>query len=266
MAVTYDGARLTVQHRAEQLAIRARSVQGLLDLWRTVDPANLTGTIDIFVQAAVMLANQGFRESAAAAAAYFESFRRAEDVTRAAAAVIATPPRSPLLANVLRGAALRGIISGRRRGMTLEDAGANGFAKVAGSLIKQVLAGGRMTILGSVQKDPVALGWTRVTSGDPCAFCRMLAGRGAVYKSRKTAEFESHGDCACTPEAVYPGDPLDIGPRAQAETYQAEYRTAQDWARSSGTMSRGTSNDALNNYRRWLANGSPEPGTPAGGL
>lgn len=42
--------------------------------------------------------------------------------------------------------------------------------------------------------------WTRVTVGASCAFCVMLASRGAVYLSRESAGGESrkfHDDCDC---------------------------------------------------------------------
>lgn len=41
--------------------------------------------------------------------------------------------------------------------------------------------------------------YRRITSGTACAFCRMLAGRGAVY-SENTGRFQAHDHCACTAE------------------------------------------------------------------
>lgn len=260
MATTAAGAALTVQHRAQQLAVRARNLQGLMQLWSVVNPADLKGTIDVFVQAAVLLAGQGFEQSAVLAGQYFGLFREAEEVAGLARAVIAARPAAAVLANDLRGAALSGIIDGRRSGMSIEAASRNGLIKVSGTFVKQVLGGGRMTITGSIGADRRALGWTRVTSGDPCAFCRSLSARGATYKTEKSASFEPHDHCGCTPEPLYRGRALNLGSVEQSREHEDEFKTAQEWARSSGTMSSGTSNDALNNYRRWVANGSPEPG------
>jgi hypothetical protein len=114
-----------------------------------------------------------------------------------------------------------------------------------------VLTGGRMTLIGMAQRDPQALGWGRVTAGDPCAFCRMLAGRGPAYKTEKAAGFEAHGACACGVEITYRGSK---GP-AQAAEYGKEWQAAQQWGRDNGLSSEGTSNDALNTYRRYLAAG-----------
>jgi hypothetical protein len=260
MAVTPAGAALTTAYRAQQLAVQARSVQGLLALWKAVDPTRLAETIDAFVQAAALLASQGFGQSAVLAGRYFELFRVAEGVAGAAAPVIARPGPIEAIAGDIRGAALKGIIDGRRAGMSVELASRNGLVRAVGTLSKHVLAGGRMTTIASANGDPVALGWSRVTSGDPCAFCRSLAARGPVYKSDKSADFRPHDHCGCVPEVVYRGTPTPSGVRRQQVGYRGEFKAAQEWARSSGTMSQGTSNDALNNYRRWLASGSPSSG------
>lgn len=265
MATTQLGSQLTAAHRAAQLTLRAKSLGDLIAMWRAVDPTKLGDTIDVFVRAAVLLAGRDFDQSAALAGQYLSLFREAEGVQRLAETVLAKRPDAAYVAADLRGAALKGIIDGRKAGMSVEAASRNGLIRVSGTFTKQVLAGGRMTIIGSARVDSAALGWARVTSGDPCAFCRSLAARGPVYKSEKSAGFEAHGHCSCSPEIVYPGPQLRTGARAQEADYKAEYKRAQAWARASGTMSESTSNDALNNYRRWLANGSPEPGNATTG-
>jgi len=264
MALTAAGAALTEANRAAQLAARAGSLQGLLRLWSIVDVTDLSGTIETFARAAALLAGEGFDQSAAAAANYYGLFRRVEGVG-ALAVPRASRPGVDFMAGQLRGAALKGIIDGRKSGMDITRAKANGLVRVAGALTKLVLSGGRMTITGAVDRDPRALGWARVTSGDPCTFCRTLASRGPVYKSEKSADFEAHDHDACMPEAVFRGEQDSGLAVEQSEKYLREYRTAQEWARTSGTMSEGTSNNQLNNYRRWLANGSPAVGKSTDG-
>jgi len=77
------------------------------------------------------------------------------------------------------------------------------FEAAAGSATRHVLTGGRRSLLTLVEADPQALGWARVTDGDPCAFCAMLASRGPVYGSEAAAGFSAHDACACTAEPVY---------------------------------------------------------------
>jgi hypothetical protein len=78
----------------------------------------------------------------------------------------------------------------------------------------------RDTITTNRQRDPEAAGWRRV-SGGGCAFCRMLADRGAVYRE-SSARFASHKSCHCTAAPVFKGG--DVGEEASALQYAASTR------------------------------------------
>lgn len=63
---------------------------------------------------------------------------------------------------------------------------------------------GREAIIDAVAKDRLVMAVARGTSADPCAFCAMLASRGFVYRSEKTAlvgdDVEKvHINCHCFP-------------------------------------------------------------------
>lgn len=79
----------------------------------------------------------------------------------------------------------------------------------------------RDTITTNRQRDPQSVGWKRVTSGG-CAFCRMLASRGAVYKEA-TAHFASHPHCNCSVAPVFVGG--EAGPEASVIQYTASRRS-----------------------------------------
>lgn len=256
MALTVQGAQLTEAHRAAQLAARAGSLRQLVDLWRVVDPLNLSDTINVFAKAAAILAGQGYEQSGAISARYYSLFRTVEIGAPGAAVRPALRPGVDVLAGQIRGAALSGIIEARRGGLTVPQASQRGLVRTAGALGKLILNGGRRTIITATQADRQALGWGRVTSGGACAFCKMLAARGPVYKSAKAADFEPHDGCGCTPEVVYRGGDGPI----QGNVYAAQWDAAQKAARSDGTSSTGTSNNALNNYRRYLADGGATAG------
>lgn len=256
MALTAAGARLTTAYRAQQLAAQAGSIKQLVVLWRAVDITNLSDTIDVFAHAAALLAGQGYDASAESAATYISSFREAE-IGTGIEARIAKRPTQGYLAGQIRGAALSGIVDARRAGKSIDYAGKQGLIRTIGNVGKLILGGGWNTVTGTVKADRQALGWMRVTSGDPCTFCRMLASRGATYKTERSATFESHGHCSCTAEPLYSDDDKTIGAAAQGDEFKSEYDRAQAWARASGTNSTKTSNNQLNNYRRWLANGKP---------
>lgn len=258
MAETAAGTALSSAHRAAQLATQAGSLRNLVLLWRAVDATDLSGTIDSFVQAAVLLAGQGFESSAGLAARYYPLFRTVEGITGAAPAIrLAQRLPTDYVAGQLRGAALSGIINARRAGQSVDLAQRNGLVKVMGTMGKLVLTGGRMTVTDAVQRDRKALGFARVTSGSPCPFCRALAARGPVYKTERSASFETHDHCNCSVEPSY-----DRSMTPDAERFAAQYAAAQRWARENDTGSTGTGNNQLNNFRRYLAGGATAGASP----
>lgn len=240
MARTPEGARLTEAHRLLQGRISAGAISDLLQLWSTVDPTNLKGTIDPFVRAALSIVQARHRASATTASRYYVSFRQVEGVRGAIAVTTAAPPPAAAVAGAIRGAGLAGIKRARERGLTVAQAHQNGFVKLAGSAAQLVAGGGRDTLIGAVAGDPQAQGYQRVTDGDPCAFCAMIAGRGILAKDEAGASFEAHGHCGCTAEPAFEGSSL----------LPANERFRQAWRESTVGLSGG---EAINAYRRHLA-------------
>jgi hypothetical protein len=78
----------------------------------------------------------------------------------------------------------------------------------------------RDTIITNQADDPQAVGWQRHSRSSGCRFCRMLAGRGAVYR-QATARFASHPHCSCTAAPVFSGT---AGPEASTLQYIASQR------------------------------------------
>ena len=78
----------------------------------------------------------------------------------------------------------------------------------------------RDTITTNRRRDPEARGWRRVAAHG-CAFCRMLADRGAIYREQ-TARFASHTNCHCTAAPVFRGG--EDGPEASVVQYVASKR------------------------------------------
>ncbi len=85
---------------------------------------------------------------------------------------------------------------------------------------KYAIGGSREAIRRSAFADPRASGWRRVTRGATCKFCRMLAGRGAVYRD-DTVRFAAHGKCDCA--AVPSWD--SSAPEVDVDLYKASERT-----------------------------------------
>lgn len=99
----------------------------------------------------------------------------------------------------------------RYQARKLVDGDAAGFAAACGSYAADsAMRSLNDTILKNARRDGKhGVRYARVTSGrNTCAFCLMLAGRGAVYHSRKTAgEFDRwHEHCTCKVVPCYSGD------------------------------------------------------------
>ncbi|HET8627743.1 MAG TPA: hypothetical protein VFL91_10005 [Thermomicrobiales bacterium] len=100
----------------------------------------------------------------------------------------------------------------------------------AGAVQRLVQQPGRETIALNVSRDPARPGWARVPRGKGCPWCRMLAGRGAVYSSAKAAgEMNSYHDhCKCTATPVWRGQKLPY----DADALEREYLAAREAAGS----------------------------------
>jgi hypothetical protein len=178
VARTAEGTVLTRRQRADQLGIRAGAVRDLARLWRVVNPVDLTGTFRQFVDPAQLVVAAHRTRSAESAADYFGRFRLAEGIDDGGILRVLAEALGPeVIASVLRGAGLGGIIHARRRGFSPQAAARNGLVKVSGAAAKLVLDGGRETVVAMSGADPRAQGWRRVTSSQPCDFCRTLGGR-----------------------------------------------------------------------------------------
>lgn len=240
MARTPEGAQLTEAHRQLQGRISAATLADLLSLWGVVDPADLRGTIDPFMRAALAVVKNGRRTSSTASQRYYMAFRQVEGVQGAAFITMAPQPPDVVTTAALRGGALAGILNAKRRGLSNDAAHANGFVKMSGSAAQIVAGGGRATLLGAIRADPEAHGYQRVTDGAPCAFCAMVASRGIVAYSEDSAGFEAHNHCGCTAEPAFEG--------SKVRPDNARLRQAWDEATSGlgGT-------DALNAFRRSMS-------------
>lgn len=139
-------------------------------------------------------------------------------------------------------------------GRTEQQAKNNGLVTASGAASRQVLNGGRATTLTLVGADDQAVGWARLTDGNPCAFCALLASRGPVYKTAETVGFKAHDHCACTAIASFSRSQAWPG---QARDYERLYR---------GATKGFHGQDAINAFRRAYEqqqrdNAQPQPQT-----
>lgn len=247
MAVTAEGRAVTEAHRRLQVRVAALTVLQMRVLWRLIDPEDLESTIPDWTAASVRLIRQQHQVSSQIAERYLQQFRQAE----IGQALTGTLPRPGLSDEAVRTSLLVTgpfkLLERLRKGMTLERALAMSVAGSAAAAARHALNGGRGTLTAAVAQDRQAIGWVRVTSDKPCAFCALLASRGPVYKSRESAvrgkvfstavmDFRAHDSCMCTAEPMY--------------SNESEWpNRGREWADLYADVARGQP-DPLNAFRR----------------
>lgn len=222
MAATTEARRLTEAHRLGQQRIAARVVRQMLAAWPLLDPTAIDRTLADWLQVTVPLIQAEHRNSARLSANYLNAYRAAELGLEVAQITPMLSTAAPLEA-VTTSLTVTGPVRIKRAtgdGVRLARAVSTARSESARAATRHALDGGRSTITDTVSKDRKALGWARATSGSPCSFCALIAGRGPVYKSDRTAQFQPHDGCSCVPEPVYHRDAdWPPGSRRFAELY-----------------------------------------------
>lgn len=244
-----DTATLAEQHRQAQLQVRNHALRDFLLLWPL-----WTGDDQSFarlVQATRPLVDVYRRVSATLASSYYTAARMDAGVSGAAGVQLAAAVDAKQLATSMY---VTGQVSARNAldaGRTAAAARQTALAQVSGAVTRHVLDGGRQTLLDTVQADKHALGWARVTDGDPCYFCLTLASRGAVYKTEQSASFEAHDHCGCSAMPVF--DRRAVIP--DHAKWLGIYEQAQQAGIDSGLLQHGENTSAarLNAVRQFLA-------------
>lgn len=200
MASTDEGRRLTEAHKFAQMGVGARAEMDARMLWGRLDIDDLDGSTPYWLAETVVAVNRRTVESQKTAATYLREFRTAE---------LGSPGVATLAFPVGTAAALKfaGPVRIKRlilAGMKSADAYGAALTKFAGMARRQAMMGGRLTVAATAGRDRKAVGWRRVTDGNPCAFCAMLASRGPVYRDAAAADgLMYHAHCGCSAEPAY---------------------------------------------------------------
>lgn len=240
---------LTEQHRQAQLQVRNTALRDFLLLWPLWNGDR--ETFASLVQATLPLIRVYKQASAAVAASYYQTLRSTEGVVgRPSVRLAATVDPEQIISSLY----VTGQVKTRdalNSGAAPEQARKAALTRVSGAVSRHVLTGGRETVLNSVAADKRAIGWARVTDGDPCYFCLTLASRGAVYKTEQSASFEAHDHCGCSAMPVF-DRATDIPGHAK---WAGIYDAAQAAGIESGDLQHGENSSAerLNAVRRYLA-------------
>jgi hypothetical protein len=253
MAATAAGRELVRGFRAEQLGIRARMLRALLRLWPLLDVRRLDATAPEWVRLNTVTIADYRRESARAAASYYERLRAVEAASASAfrARWLDSQPdtagreaiRQSLIVigpvAVKKATAKLAVVTERDPGnaaqRALDKIRATALTQVEGAASRHVLDGGREVLREEATRDRVALGFARRSDGDPCYFCALMISRGFVYRSENDAGrtanrkfvgdglYKFHDHCACTVEPLFN---RDTPQPADAAKYERIYREA----------------------------------------
>ena len=218
MGSTPEASGLTTAHRVTQIQRAGLYAEAAGELWSALDVADLDASAPGWLLRNQQLVRAGHAESANLAASYVTAHREAEGVRGIAPVVRAEliPAASMTDLHINGPVAIKSAIA---RGISPDLAHVAVLERFKGAVFRQILDGGRYTISKTAQRDGGR--WRRVTDGEPCAFCAMLAGRGPVYAA-DTVTFRSHNACGCSGEIVY----REWVPTALERQWMASYMQA----------------------------------------
>lgn len=238
------GAR---RQRQAQRGLSRLLVRDVRKLRRLIIPSRLQETVPDWIEAVRAVVGEYGNASAAAAADFYEAERVAAEVTGRFTVPLLDPPPDEQVDNSLRWATKdlwprdpddpKTTAAQRAPLETRLDAAEK---KAEGVAQKLVTDQGRGTVQAAVQQDRMAVGYARAAALGACAFCRLLAARGMVYK-RDTADFRAHDGCNCGVIPVFRGQRFELSAHAQ------------EWDRLYREYAAPFPGDQLRRFRRAIA-------------
>lgn len=219
-----------------------RDVRAVMPRLDPADPASAP----VWIADVGLVVGRYARMSAELSARAYEAERAAAGVRARFRAPLAPPPPDEQVEASLRWAAHdvwtppappAGLAPGEESAFSARIAAGlmqEAADRTEAAVSKLALDTGRRTVVDAVDRDPAATGWYRSAQPTGCAFCRLLASRGAVYKDRGTAgadanerfegdgAFKFHDNCQCVAMPVLAGDTFELSPEAARwdEVYQ----------------------------------------------
>jgi hypothetical protein len=250
-----DDSGAADRERRAQAALIALLLRDMRTLRRLIAPVRLRETVPDWIAAVRSLVDQyGAASSSLAAAAYEEQREAAGIRSRYSAESASAPPDEQVEAS------LRWAVADLWEGGDLEMA----QSKAEGATQKLVLDQGRETLRQAVRQDRDAVAYARAAALGACSFCKLMASRGAVYKTAGTAGREAderfsgdasvvkfHDNCHCTIIPVFRGQRFELSEHAAG------------WDRLYREYAQGHPGDQLRLFRRALAehDSNPLPGS-----
>lgn len=247
-----DVSLLTLQqlYRQRQMAIALATSRAISSLWvRHIRPERMADSWGALRDLVLRTIQQYWDAAAADSASFYRNMRVVSGFPSARVPMVQLPREE--LIKVADSQAMGTFFHNIKTMPEPEAANSAGQALEAGGS-RLALKGGRQTIADAVHQDPVAKGWERLISPGACSFCSMLASRGAVYKSDKSASFLAHDHCHCTAQPLFRGQAVS----------ESSKQLSDDWTRVTRGKSGANARKAWQDY--WEAQSEHNTGPVAG--
>lgn len=264
-----DSAASVAQWRAAQIGLTRLLLRDLRGLRRLLNPNRLQATVPTWIDAVAALAARYSQVSATLAADFYDGERAAAGAPGTFTVPLADPPPEEQTSSSLRWATKDvwdrdADVATDAQAEPLDvriDAAMTKADAVTQKLVTDV---GRATVRQAVDEDPGAVAYARAAALGACAFCRLMASRGAVYRNAETAGRDAndgfsgdasvvkfHDNCHCGIIPVFRGQRFELSAHAA------------EWDRIYREHAQGHPGDQLRLFRRALEehDSNPLPGS-----
>ncbi|MFE9855598.1 hypothetical protein [Streptomyces sp. NPDC005780] len=229
-ATVSDGGGDADRLRAAQRGLSRLLVRDVRRLRRLIIPSQLPTSMPDWFTAMQEVVDQYARTSAALGAEFYDAQRTAAGVLDSFTVPVLDPPPAEQTESSLRWATKDVWERDPDDPRTTEaqrqplDVRLEQAEKKAEAVAQKLVADtGRGTVQEAVRQDRQATAWARAAALGACAFCKMLAVRGAVYK-QDTADFQAHDGCHCGVLPIFRGQRFELSDKAKVwERLYREY-------------------------------------------
>jgi hypothetical protein len=190
-------AALAASFYAAQAWLAVAATRDVLQIWQALNLRDVRQSWPALRTALAALIRDRSGQAAMLGTGYYQQARQAAGIPGRPPLVHVPPPPEPQITATLDSMGPWNLLGKIKQGQQVATANENTSVQLAGAAQRLITNGARQAVLTSVEADAKAVAWMRVTSSNPCAFCSMLASRGAVYRNEKNAGFEAHSHCAC---------------------------------------------------------------------
>lgn len=246
--VSRAGAAVLEDMRQQQIRNSVESVKVAIAIWPELQ-RDQARWLSLLVQ----LVRRDKRRSAEIGRRYMQAYRVVERVPgtfdpalpgdlneeQIISSMIVTGPKA--LERAARNAGLDRVPHNSGAGKVIRD-------NHARAVQRHVLNGGREVVDDVLRRDPARSGYMRLTDGNPCYFCAMLASRGPVYQEDSfddsdprfsgAGDQKVHDGCGCTLIPIYGSGSVALN---QFKEYERLWQA---------TGQKSSGRDAVNRFRR----------------